>query len=1077
MLCPACSFENPPGFRFCGRCGANLSAGVPAAVAGPVLPAAHPAPAVPVAPRNPDAERRQLTLLFCDLVGSTTMGEQLDPEELREIVQEYQAACAAAVAPFGGHIAQYLGDGILIYFGYPVASEDSPRRAVHGGLAILDGVAQLNERVATRRPVHLAVRVGIHTGSVVTGAMGGGGRTEQLAIGSAPNVAARLQSLAEPDTVVISGTTYRLVEGFFECVPLGTHQLKGLAQSVELLRVIRDTGAVSRFEVTASRGLVPLVGRERELDVLLDGFERASRSAGNPIAVVGEPGIGKSRLMEMFRERIADRPHAWRVCRCSPYASRSALQPVVEMLEHRCGIDRDTPMPMRRVKLADAVMSLGPPKPDTLPLLGALLSLPAPSGEPPLNLSPERQRQRTLETLVDLVLALASRETLVLAVEDLHWADPSTVELLALIAERARGATLLILVLYRPGLTLPWARNVGLVELVLGRLRDEHVAAIIGHVTAGRNIPPELMRQLVAKTDGVPLFVEELTKMVLESGQDLQHAAALTIPTTLHDSLVARLDRLGSAKEIAQVGAVLGREFSYEMLRAVALHDDAALGLALGQLVEADLIQQQGAGSEAMYIFKHALVQDAAYGLMVANVRQQHHRRVGEVLEARFPAIVANQPELIARHFTEAAVIDSAVRYWLKAGQHANERSANLESIDHVTRGINLLARLPAGPERDALELALQITLGTASLTRKGYWAKEVVLAFDRALVLSEQLGDAARHFRALMGLCSYHMVRGDYVNGLALAERLLAAAEVAGRAPWLVQALYCLGFARYYRADFFGSLQAMERAVVIECTDGEADLKLTSGDDVRIHALAQAGLTAWHLGRVDQAVEFGDRSIAMARRLGQPNGISFALAIAAVVRMYRRDAGQARVLAAEGLAIAQDKGHTFVAAVTTFILGWSAADTGDSPVGYAQMRGSVDALRSAGALIARTMFLCSLADVASRHGRTDLTATALAEAEAQLAKGEFHFEPEIYRLRAQVSGDDASFRRGIEVGVASGNLSHALRAATAFAQKLATNGRVDEARAVLAPVFAKFTEGFAALDLVAAASLLKQLG
>ncbi|MSU23310.1 MAG: adenylate/guanylate cyclase domain-containing protein [Opitutus sp.] len=890
MPCPTCSFENPPGFRFCGRCGANLAAG---ASAVPVAPMPPPAPPAPVAARNPDAERRQLTLLFCDLVGSTTMGELLDPEELREIVQDYQAACAAAVAPFGGHIAQYLGDGILIYFGYPVASEDSPRRAVHAGLAILEGVARLNERVAARRPVRLAVRVGIHTGSVVTGAVGGAGRTEPLAIGSAPNVAARLQSLAEPDTVVLSGTTHRLVEGFFEFVPLGRHQLKGLAQSVEVYRAIRDTGTVSRFEVTASRGLVPLVGRESELEILLGGFERARGGAGHPIAVLGEPGIGKSRLMEMFRERLADRPHAWRVCRCSPYASRSALQPVVDMLEQRCEIDRGTPVALRREKLAHAVVALGQVKPDTLPLLEALLSLPPASDAPPLNLSPERQRQRTLETLVELVLSLAARETLVLTVEDLHWADPSTVELLAMIAERARTATLLLLVLHRPGLVLPWARSDGAVELVLGRLRDEHVAAIIGHVTAGRNLPPELLRQLVAKTDGVPLFVEELTKMVLESGQDLTHAAALTIPTTLHDSLVARLDRLGSlAKEVAQVGAVLGREFGYEMLRAVALHDDASLALALATLVESDLLQQQGVVPDAVFVFKHALIQDAAYGLMVASVRQQHHRRVAEVLEARFPAVVANQPELLARHFTEASVVDSAVLYWLKAGQRANERSANLESIDHVTRGINLLGRLPVGPERDARELALQITLGTASLTRKGYWAQEVVLAFDKALVLSAQLGDTARHFRALMGLCSYHMVRGDYVNGLALAERLLTEAERQGVPAALAQALYCLGFARYYCSDFAGSLKVLERGIALQCEDGDPDLKLTSGDDVRIHALAQAALTAWHLGHVDRAARWSDRSIAMARRLGQPNGISFALAIGAVLRMYRREAG-----------------------------------------------------------------------------------------------------------------------------------------------------------------------------------------
>ena len=1070
MTCPACGFESPPSFLFCGRCGTGLAGGEPG---------------VPAQAREADAERRQLTVVFCDLVGSGELAERLDPEELREIVHEYQAACAAAIAPFGGHIAQYLGDGLLIYFGYPLASEDSPQRAVHGGLAILEGLGRLNERLAGQRGLRLAVRVGIHTGPVVTGAVGVAGRSEQLAIGSAPNVAARLQAVAEPDTVVLSGTTYRLVEGFFDCAPLGTHPLKGLSQPVEVYRALRDTGARSRFEVAASRGLVPLVDRQAELAALLGGFERARGGSGHSLTVVGEAGIGKSRLVEMFRERLAGQPHTWLVCRCSPYARGSALQPVVDLLERLAGFERDEPPAARRAKLARTLDAIAPGLPDARPLLGALLSLPPGAEASELDLAPERQRQRTLETLVALVLGLAGGAPLVLAVEDAHWADPSTLELLGLIAGRARAATLLLLETHRPGFTLPWAQGEGAVEVPLGPLGDEHVEQMIEHMSAGRKLSPALLRQMVTKTDGVPMFVEELTRMVLESGQDREGPASLAIPATLHDSLVARLDRLGPAKEVAEVAAVLGREFSYEMLRAVATQDDASLAAALRDLVEADLLQQRGALPFATFLFKHALIQDAAYGLMLANARQQHHRRVAEVLETRFSEVVESRPELLAHHFTEAELASVAIRYWLRAGQRANARSANLEAIDHSTRGLDLLDRLPPSPERDALELGLRTTLGSASVARKGYSAKEVEQAFGRALELCERLGDSAQRFRALMGLWTYYVVRADYATALALAERLAAQAEAQPAPAPRVHALYCLGFTRYYIGDFAGSLEALERGAAVRCNDRDPALTMPTGDDVRIHVLAQLGLTAWHLGFPDRAVAWGDEGITLARRLGHPYGVSFALALAAMGRVYRQEAEPARALGAEGWSIARDKGYSFLTAVTTFALGWAAAEATDAPEGYAQMQGSLGALRSAGAMVGHTMFTTILADVAFRRGRPDVGQAALADAEAALAAGERYFEAEIHRVRAQAAmeagnaGDTtmSSFRQALEVAGRQGNRGHALRAATGLTALLAASGRGAEARALLAPAYAGFTEGLAAPDLLAAAALLQRLG
>ncbi len=994
MSCPACGFESPPGFRFCGRCGAAIGEAPPAPAAG-------------------DAERRRLTVLFCDLVGSAELAEQVDPEELREIVRDYQAACADAIAPFGGHIAQYLGDGLLIYFGYPVAAEESPQRAVHGGLAILGAVARLNERLARERGRRLAVRIGIHTGPVVAGAVGAAGRSEQLAIGSTPNVAARLQGLAAPDTVVLSGTTYRLVEGFFVCEPLGAQALKGLSQPVEVYRALRDTGARSRFEVVASRGLVPVVDRAAESVALWAAFTAVrDGGAGRAVAVVGEAGIGKSRLVEQFRERLAGDAHTWLLCRCAAWSQHSPLQPVVELFERLCGGERDEPVAARQAQLTRLVDDVAADVPDARPLLAALLSLPVEAGAD-LGLAPERQRQRTLETVVAIVLGLARARPVVFAAEDVHWADPSTLDLLALLVERARAARVLVLVTHRPGTVLPWAGAEGALEIGLGRLRDEHVEQLIGHMAAGRALPPAVREQVLTKTDGVPIFVEELTKMVLETGladagrpdAPASEAAPLAIPATLHDSLVARLDRLGAGKEVAEVGAVLGRDFTYEMIRAVAAHDDRTLQAALGDLVAADLLQQDGVIPAATFVFKHALIQDAAYGLLLANARQQYHRRAGEVLETRFPEVAETQPELLAHHFTEAERADVAVRYWLRAGRRALDHSANVEAIAHATRGLGLLARVAPSPERDALELGLQTTLGSAIVARRGYTAAEVEKAFARAVELCERLGDAGQRFRALMGLWTYYVVRADYGTALALAERLATEAERGTSAAARVHACYCLGFTRYYMGDFVGSREALERGAALACADDDSALTMPTGDDVRIHVLAALGMTVWHLDDAAGAVAWSAAAIELARRLGHPYGVAFALVLAAVVRMFRREPADAAALATGGCAIAREKGYSFLTAVGTFVLGWAAAEGGDEATGFARMGGSVNALRSAGATMAHTMFAAFFADAAVRRGRRNVAAGALAHADAAIAAGERLFEPEIRRLQAVVRG------------------------------------------------------------------------
>src|SRR5712691_6172901 len=683
----------------------------------------------PAAPQSPDAERRQLTVMFCDLVDSTSLASQLDPEDLREVVRAYQETAATVIQRFDGHIAQYLGDGLLVYFGYPQAHEDDARRAVRTGLGIVEAMEALNARLAQRYGVQLAVRIGIHTGVVVVGEMGGGSRQEQLAMGETPNVAARLQGLAAPDTVVISPTTFRLVQGYFTCHDLGAHALKGLAAPLQVYRILGESAAQSRLDVASATGLTPLVGRDAEVALLLERWAHSQDGAGQVVLLRGEAGIGKSRLVEVLRERVLSEGATRMVFHCSPDHQNSVLYPVIDHLQRFLQWQRDEAPQSKFDTLERVLRASRLPLDDVVPLFAALLSVPLPERYAPLNLTPQRQRQKTQEALVAWLLEAAERQPVLAVWEDLHWADPSTLELLSMMLDQAPMARMLTLLTCRPEFRPPWATHAPVTQVTLNRLGRTQVEAMIPSLTGAKTLPTEVVQQVVAKTDGVPLFVEELVKMILESGLVREQAGRyvltgplppLAIPSTLHDSLMARLDRLSAARELAQLGAVLGRGFAYELLQAVAPVDEITLQQGLNQLVDAELVYQRGLPPRSRYLFKHALIQDAAYQSLLKSTRQQYHQRIAQVLAAQFPAIAETQPELIAHHYTEAGLSAPALGYWQRAGQHAIERSANLEAVAHLTKGLELLADLPDTPERAQQELVMQTTLGPALLVTKG---------------------------------------------------------------------------------------------------------------------------------------------------------------------------------------------------------------------------------------------------------------------------------------------------------------------------------------------------------------------
>jgi class 3 adenylate cyclase len=706
-----------------------------------------PSAAVPIAPnRSMEVERRQLTVLFCDLVGSTELATHLDPEDLRGVMRAYHRCTAGVIERFDGHVAKYLGDGVLAYFGWPRAHEDDAERAVRAGLALVEALARLEPQAGVR----LRARIGIATGQVIIGDLvGQGALRDEAVVGETPNLAARLQALADPGAVIIGQATRRLIGGFFELADLGPQRLKGFAEPLAVWRVSGESGTENRFEALRGGNLTPLIGREHELGLLLERWSWATEGDGQVVLLGGEPGIGKSRMVQALRERLGDQPYTSLSHYCAPHHANSALHPVIDLLHRGAGLARDDLPSKQLAKLETLLAESNDDLGEMVPLLAKLLSIPTEDRYAALDLSPERQKQRTLEVLTDQLAALAARRPVLDVYEDVHWIDPSTLELLDLVIERVRHLRVLVLITYRPEFTPPWTGQAHLTLLPLNRLGRSQGAAMALRVSGGKKLPSEIVKQIVARTEGVPLFVEELTKAVLESGiltdaGDRYELSGplppLAIPATLRDSLMARLDRLAPVKELAQMGAAIGRDFSHALLAAVADQPERELQAALDQLVASELVFRRGTPPEATYSFKHALVQDAAYGMLLKSRRQQLHARIAQVLEERFPEASAIQPELLAQHYTAAGLHEQAVEYWHRAGQRASERSANLEAIAHLTRGLELAHTLPDPQQSARQELKLQVALGEPLVVAKGYGGPEAAATYTGRCSCAERL-------------------------------------------------------------------------------------------------------------------------------------------------------------------------------------------------------------------------------------------------------------------------------------------------------------------------------------------------
>jgi class 3 adenylate cyclase/predicted ATPase len=1061
---------------------------------GNTAPIADVAASAPSAPPEDRAERRQVTVMFSDLVGSTALSARMDPEDLREVISAYQKCVAETVQRFGGFLAKYMGDGVLIYFGYPQAHEDDAERAVRAGLELVAAVGALKTFTA------LQTRVGVATGLVVVGDLiGSGASQEQAVVGETPNLAARLQGIAPPNNVVIAESTRKLVGNLFELEDLGSQELKGMTSGVRAWAAMRPASVESRFEAFHGTGLTDLVGREEELEILLRRWSKAKTGQGQVVLLSGEPGIGKSRLTAALMERLAVEPHTRLRYFCAPQYTDSALYPFIGQLERAAGFARDDPTYVRLDKL-DALFAPSSPSAEDAALVAEMLSLPNDGRYPVLHLTPLQRRQKTLENYVLQVNAFARQNPVLMIFEDAHWTDPTSLELLGRIVDRILPLRVLLIVTFRPEFEPPWIGRPYVTALTINRLAERQIDAVIDAVVGNRFIPPDIRQDIIERTDGIPLFVEEMTKAVLEAEGEGAAAQAismvpspvLAVPASLHASLMARLDRLGPAKEIAQTGAAIGREFSHALLAAVARKSETELELALGQLIKAGLLSGQGVPPNATYLFKHALVQDAAYGTLLREPRRALHARIAETLESQFAEIVETRPELLAGQCADAGLIEKAGGLWGKAGQRSLERSAVVEAVAQFTRALDQVASLPATPALRREQIRLQVGLANALYHSKGFGVAETLSAFDQARVMIERAEALGEHvedplllYSVLYGFFIPKFMNFDGDAASALARQFLALAEQQRATAPIMIGHRLLGNTLLAIGDPSEALSHLDRAWALYDPAAHRPLATRFGHDVGVATLTFRPLAQWLLGYPQTALVETERAIKAARETDHMPTLLFALSCTALTHICSRDTAVATIHLDECISLAREK-VPFFKMFAGALRGCVLAQTGKAADAIQAINAEIAGLGAMGAPTWRTAYLSHLALAYAELGKLDDASRCIAEAiKAVQTTKEGWYQAEINLIAGEIAlkspEPDAAkaegyFERALAVARQQQAKSWELRAAMSLARLWRDQGKVQQARELLAPVYGWFTEGFDTRDLKEAKALLEEL-
>jgi class 3 adenylate cyclase/predicted ATPase len=1040
-----------------------------------------------------DAEHRQLTVMFCDLVGSTELSQQLDPEDLRDVNRAYQDTCKSAIERYGGYVAKYMGDGVLAYFGYPQAHEDDAERAVHAGLGVTDSVAKL------RQELDLGVRVGIATGPVVVGDLIGEGASQESAVvGETPNLAARLQDLAIKNTLVIGPGTHALTGRRFEFEDLGTSLLKGFAEPVQAWRVIAPVAAESRFDATRRVGLTPLVGREHEIGLLLERWEQSKEGDGQVILLSGEAGIGKSRITDALRERAVGDVLVQLRYQCSPYHRNSALHPVIEHLERALLFDSGDTSETKLDKLEALLTERASDVGTVAALFASLLSIPSKERYPLTEVSPEQRKGQTLEALVTQVEGLSHHYPVLLIFEDAHWADPTSLEFLELMVSRVQALPVLVVITYRSEFAPPWTGFNHLTTLTLNRFTRSLAVALVEKVAGGKPLPDEVLGQIIEKTDGVPVFVEELTKTILESGQLTEEydryvapgpLQDMTIPATLHDSLMARLDRLGTVKEVAQTASTIGREFDYHLLEAISPLSFVELHNALDQLIDAELVFRRDQSQEGSYIFKHALVQNAAYGSLLKSTRQRLHGRIAETLLDRFPEQVETKPELLAHHYNAAGLTEKAIDYWVKAGEIAITRFAITEALTHLHTGLELLITLPDTLERAKKELALQSMLGVASVVKAGAGSAEAEQAYSRARDLCQQFDDTSSMFPVLWGLWRVPMARGELQSAKGLADQLLDLAERTQDPSFLLEAHHSQWSTRFWLGELNEARQHTD--VGIQLYDPEkhgTHAYIYGGHDPGLCGLFFRAWTLWLLGYPETALESNRRAFELAHQLSKQTFKNYAAIWGSLLSTLRSEPLSERDDLIRYTTSFESNRSVFGLSDQCGAHVYRGSDLvrrGELNEGIALLRKGLS-LQPEAELRLRPYYLYLLAEALSEAGETNEALGLLQQAVNVLRKSdESWWESAIHRLTGEMllvqnpgaeEQTEALFMQAINIARTQNAKSLELRAVTSLARLWRDQEKTDEARQLLAPIFNWFTEGFETTDLREAKALLDEL-
>jgi class 3 adenylate cyclase/predicted ATPase len=1043
-----------------------------------------------------EAERRQLTVMFCDLVNSTELSQRLDPEDLREVNRVYQDACKAGIERFEGYIARYMGDGVLAYFGYPQAHEDDAERAIRAGLMLVKTIKAIETPFTSKSKEFLSVRVGIATGPVVVGDLIGEGASQESAVvGETPNLAARLEAIASTNAVVVSTTTRALAGGLFEYHDLGEHDLKGIENPVSVWRVDGEGKTVSRYHAKHSGFVSTLVGREEEFELLQRRWQKSCKGHGEVVLLCGEAGIGKSRLTQAIDEFSSTATNNILRYQCSPHYTNSSLFPVIAKLETYFNFGKEMSADEKLNTIESRLLTVGLVVEESAALISSLLSIPPGDRYGVSSATPQQQKNQTLEVLSNHIFALSDRQPVLILFEDAHWADPTSLEFLDLIVRGLANRPVMLVINYRPEFQPAWIGEANVSVLSLNKLSLENCTPMIAGIAGGKSLPEQVIQQIMQRTDGVPLFVEELTKTITDSGflketdegylleGDLDQ---LAIPNTLHDSLMARLDRLGSAKELAQIGAVVGREFSYELIQAVYEQGMLSCDQALEKLLQAGLIFKRGNPPEATYTFKHALIQDAAYASLLKSSCKEIHLRIASKLIEKFPLVVETQPELIAHHYSEAMKYSEALGYWQRAARRAMERSANLGAIAYLNKAIAFFEYLPDSTAQQKFELELQILLMTASIAAIGYGAPETVRVMNRVNELAEIFPASPLIYPALYSQWVLRIIRAEIAQARVVARKLLDLANQQVEVPPKIMGNRMFGISLMYEGDLKDSNPYVDKAIALYDHKEHTGLTYQFGQNPLCATYAHKAVLNQFQGNLDISMNCGEQTVEYARKIEHSNTIAYAIVYGVIVpSMCRRDIPRIETASRDLIDVSTEHNLPMWLGSAHSYRGWAMYHGGNREAGVAETRRGLDMYFGGGARLDQLLPLAMLAEYEVSSGNHDAGLQIIDDAISQSENGgERCYLAELYRVKGTLFAENPDengqteqyFQKSLEIACEQGAKWWELRTRTSQLRLLQEQGRPEQGYQQLMELYQWFTSGFDLPDLIEAKELLEQL-